>query len=496
MLAKTQKVRDLCNLPESETVIQDYYCSYGMSIGGRLYITQNYVIFHCNLPLCLEQIPFRKIADIQKEKNLIGLSNSLLIKTQEKEYSFGSFVHRDETYNLLQHLLKYPPSFIQLDESSHTAQSSITIAPASTTPGDRMSHAGFSDVGYGKQQPARQSVPPDVLSGHWGGQGASGFSASDIVQRKKHLDVDTDLSKQVLRDALEARQMGADTLNELGRQAETIDRIERNVENVHASMDRGERHIRGIESVGGSLKNFFTSDKDVGNRTAYNPVDRRIQLDDKPPENVDLPILLKHSNDFLTPALLRFTEDCVKCVEADPPNRPYKGLSFPYTSFAQFVVRARPQHLDLRFKDPNAPRFRLMSSHIQGIVNELALRCPGGKVLFEPGIRTFQYGSRALCQRAVKVGRDGGGGGMFRAKQKLASNVLSDNVTDQTKAAFDEQDRHLDQLTDVVGDLKVIATGMGTELDRQNQQLEHVTTRVDQANERVFRNNFRVKQLI
>jgi len=115
--------------------------------------------------------------------------------------------------------------------------------------------------------------------------------------------VDTKTSENALRLALEAREMGVDTITELELQAgtlqfpttfslrthssplwpyfaEQIDRIESDVENIHTNLDKGDRllrfvnfppslpshrlptdllKIRGVESFGGYLKNKFSN---------------------------------------------------------------------------------------------------------------------------------------------------------------------------------------------------------------------------------------------
>lgn len=52
--------------------------------------------------------------------------------------------------------------------------------------------------------------------------------------------------------------------------------IERDVENIHNNMDKADRLMRGIESVGGSLANALTSEKKTGKDVKY--VDRTVRI--------------------------------------------------------------------------------------------------------------------------------------------------------------------------------------------------------------------------
>jgi len=51
-----------------------------------------------------------------------------------------------------------------------------------------------------------------------------------------------------------------------------------------------------------------------------------------------------------------------------------RGMTWQYEDVLELVVRSRPLHLDVRF-GAKLPRFRLVSSYIQPIVNELYFRC-------------------------------------------------------------------------------------------------------------------------
>ncbi|CAJ1931941.1 unnamed protein product [Sphenostylis stenocarpa] len=59
-----------------------------------------------------------------------------------------------------------------------------------------------------------------------------------------------------------------------------------------------------------------------------------------------------------------------------------------------------------------------------------------------------------------------------------------------------KQDDALSDLSDILGDLKGMAIGMGTELDRQNKALDHLSEDVDELNSRVKGANQRARKLM
>lgn len=63
----------------------------------------------------------------------------------------------------------------------------------------------------------------------------------------------------------------------LAQQAEQLDRIEYNMDNINANLDKSERHLRGIHSIGGALKNHYTEDKTKNNTPVFVKQDRTVR---------------------------------------------------------------------------------------------------------------------------------------------------------------------------------------------------------------------------
>ena len=70
-------------------------------------------------------------------------------------------------------------------------------------------------------------------------------------------------SARSLRVLNETMRMGVDTTEELERQAESLDKTERMLDEMHVDLDKGERHMRQIKSPFGGISNYFSRKKTV-----------------------------------------------------------------------------------------------------------------------------------------------------------------------------------------------------------------------------------------
>jgi hypothetical protein len=83
-----------------------------------------------------------------------------------------------------------------------------------------------------------------------------------------------------------------------------------------------------------------------------------------------------------------------------------------------------------------------MSSYMQLIVNEIYLRTKGQiKIVFEPGVKEFEYGNPRLSVQPVTT-RNAAALGFVRTEgQKKVSELLSANADPDIRADLDETDR-------------------------------------------------------
>eukprot|EP01087_Luapelamoeba_hula_P010866 TRINITY_DN2898_c0_g1_i1.p1 TRINITY_DN2898_c0_g1~~TRINITY_DN2898_c0_g1_i1.p1 ORF type:complete len:409 (+),score=67.66 TRINITY_DN2898_c0_g1_i1:471-1697(+) len=331
-----------------------------------------------------------------------------------------------------------------------------------------------------------------------GGSGGGGYDTwgSSGAQKVTARDVDVGASENALRLAYQTRDMGADTMLELEYQGQQIDRIENKIESIHNNLDKGERLVRGIESLGGHILNGMTSQK-LGKRPEAGS--RELTWARKRPDKVEVPILLKHSNDLLTPATLVF-EDTTFLVSQPGVKNP---MTWAYDSVDKVIARARPLHVDVRFVKQE--RLRIASSFVQAIVNELHFRVPACSVEFEMEERRFDYGDDSIVISSMARVESLGGttpgatsspsGGTYFGVKKGTADLLSDNVGEDVRAAVQKQDQNLKQVGYLVEEMGQMSLAMGQELDRQNQQLSRVSDRTMQAQERIHNTTNRIDRI-
>ena len=66
-----------------------------------------------------------------------------------------------------------------------------------------------------------------------------------------------------LRTLHETFRMGIDTTDELDVQAETLDRVDKHLDEMDVDLDRSKRHMRNIKSPFGGIANYFAKKKNI-----------------------------------------------------------------------------------------------------------------------------------------------------------------------------------------------------------------------------------------
>ncbi|GAM24446.1 hypothetical protein SAMD00019534_076210, partial [Acytostelium subglobosum LB1] len=508
--AKTDLVRRTFNYPDTEVVIQDYACSLKrmILIPGRIYITTNYVSFMPVIGESIESVSFRKVNDIKKDSTIF-LSTAITFETTGQNISFGSFMHRDEAFNLIYHFWKFPPIIYESNsvDDEHMRQFNKQISGSGgnnssgsglfTTSSRSSGSFGNSSQGSGGYNNSPGSGTTSGSGQYYGGGGGNrvsgGSNNGGVQQQTQYTKVDTESTRQALRIALETRETGISTMHEMSHQAEMIDQIEYNVENIHGNLDKSERLLKGIESFGGAISNAMSKEK-VPDRQPYQSVDRSLKVRPRDEPSVEIDILEKLPNDYVQPAFIQISND--KFVILDSNRKPTPTGMYAYDQVEFLVVRARHFHLDIRFLDKS--RFRFASSYIQNIITEIVLRANGKvgrspKVIFEPGVTPFAYGDPTI--RFVPSGGSRQQP-LFGRPSHLGVSNFAKNAPDEVRNALIEQDKDLDEISALLGDIHGIAKTIGYEADRQSEQLDRVTTRVDYANDRLKSNNQRIQKML
>lgn len=99
-------------MPEEEALLDSVSCAWQREVPyhGRLYISQNYICFHCSMLLrdVKVVIPVSSIAILKKANTALLVPNALSIRTAEGEkFLFVSVRTREATYQLLRSVCKH-----------------------------------------------------------------------------------------------------------------------------------------------------------------------------------------------------------------------------------------------------------------------------------------------------------------------------------------------------------------------------------------------------
>ncbi|XAR65256.1 hypothetical protein NMG60_11009310 [Bertholletia excelsa] len=100
--------------------------------------------------------------------------------------------------------------------------------------------------------------------------------------------------------------------------------------------------------------------------------------------------------------------------------------------------------------------------------------------------------AKASKEQREKLGLGSGG----EAKASRTSSAQPTTALQKVEVEKQKQDEGLDELSSILGDLKGMAVDMGTELDKQNKALDHLSEDVDELNARVKGANQRARKLL
>eukprot|EP01105_Mastigella_eilhardi_P011014 TRINITY_DN2539_c0_g1_i2.p1 TRINITY_DN2539_c0_g1~~TRINITY_DN2539_c0_g1_i2.p1 ORF type:complete len:499 (+),score=128.22 TRINITY_DN2539_c0_g1_i2:73-1569(+) len=488
MSQKTEYARREFSLPDTESVIQDYR-SYlrPFKPPGKLMVTQNYMLWFTHYSSSREMINFSKVKNIRLDSEGIFSSGiAVELESNPVPYFFSGFMHKMEAYNLLVYLWHHPVSYIRLDdipdELPETTSNDVIL---SNDPDPSQTNA-YLDLDA--RPPSATTSPRPASVAVAGG----GFEQEQITE-----EVDLEASALARQRALEARQITQDTMEEISQQGEIIDDIEHDVERVHNQLDKSNRHLRGIESVHGTLANKVIP---VRKSKEYGRIDRTIKVAEKNIVEV-IYILNKLPSCDLVPATLHLATETLYILNESKTERTNEPV-FRYDCIQQVVIRARPQHLDIRFESGKGSRLRLVTSYLQWVVSELHSRAPNTLIVFENNATMFDYKDPRIRLRSVtnrKGGSFGGGSkgsvdGVFMRPHE--QDAFVEKAPDKVKAALEQQDQDLDDVADALADMKGMALAMGDTLDQQTAQIQKVNKRVAEANDRVEYSNVRMSNIL
>jgi hypothetical protein len=153
----SKRLQKKFHLAEDEILVDSFLCALisKILVQGELYITPSKLIFHSPFngrTLFGETILIMEhpnIAYIEKTHGVFGLQNSIYIETHTEEYTFTSFLFRDQAYNILNNTWTN-----YLDSIAHTLKFKDSIIKSATprkAPQSFIEDEGFSDAAGGPQ---------------------------------------------------------------------------------------------------------------------------------------------------------------------------------------------------------------------------------------------------------------------------------------------------------------------------------------------------------
>eukprot|EP01095_Lingulamoeba_sp_RSL-Kostka_P012982 TRINITY_DN5255_c0_g2_i2.p1 TRINITY_DN5255_c0_g2~~TRINITY_DN5255_c0_g2_i2.p1 ORF type:complete len:519 (-),score=177.15 TRINITY_DN5255_c0_g2_i2:184-1740(-) len=503
MKAKTESIRDVFGVPDTEYVIQDYRCSYRkidtnnkqQSVSGKMYITQNYVLFEGKKGITKEAIAFYRIQGASRSKHY-GLGTAIEIDTESGLYFFTSFLHREEAFFLIQYLLQYQPTYASITD----AQVDVSDNNNNENEVDKELDYTFKELGL-EGLDIEEEKEEEEDNGRW----STFIDTVGNATVDDYEKVDLDTTKKAVQIAKDIREVNAYTIENLEKQDEILDNIYHNTKETKNNIERSDRVIDGISSWTGQVKNAVTPDL-YKNGVKRKDNDNKIKVK----ANIyftDIPILIKHPSDSFEPAVLRFADDNLYCVDliAGKKIKPY---IYDYDKIRSIVIRARHQHLDIRFND-NKDRFRCMSSFVQGITNEVILRTRSSQVsvIFEPGTKQFQYGSLELrgqstcgsrtndISKGFSSSSKNGFYTLQQNKQNVKTSQILNRAPEEVIADLDENDEDIDILIDVLADVKNSTNAINVSLEDSNKKIDKTLKNVHKARDKLHKDNYRAKRL-
>eukprot|EP00339_Tiarina_fusa_P006669 CAMPEP_0117001400 /NCGR_PEP_ID=MMETSP0472-20121206/3411_1 /TAXON_ID=693140 ORGANISM="Tiarina fusus, Strain LIS" /NCGR_SAMPLE_ID=MMETSP0472 /ASSEMBLY_ACC=CAM_ASM_000603 /LENGTH=273 /DNA_ID=CAMNT_0004701393 /DNA_START=52 /DNA_END=870 /DNA_ORIENTATION=+ len=250
MRAKNEYLlKNFPNFPISETVIQNYRCTYKQgdnSFGGKLWLTQNYILFTENgVNTLRKQIPYMEIKTTAIQEGFFGYTSEMFIDLDNGlSVSFTNFYHFYECYTLIGYLMDHSPCYYHIPAKQNTEK-----------------HQSYDSYTKKKSEP--------VHEGRWGTL-ATSFKENTAEQYTKP---DVKLAESCLELADEIYTNGLEMRGRLEDDAKKLDRMERDLAETDYNVNKGKREIDAMGSVGGQMKKMVLGgfDKKLGE---YNAPDR------------------------------------------------------------------------------------------------------------------------------------------------------------------------------------------------------------------------------
>jgi len=454
MRQKTEEFRKEFQISKPDSVIQWYECGTSTFSSGKLYISQNFICYKGGKTT--ERIPYTKIQQVVLKD---GLGAELtVILTDNKKFVFSGFSkirsEAKEAYEFIQYLKANAVSYVE----------------------------------------------PGVIDAHIKAQQAAAQQAAGQQQAtQQRAQFNTGAVDQLLASAYDADYLQAQTAETIARQGEQINRIGTKLDGIEGQLNKADHKLKGIESC---TYYIFGSQKKSPQREAALK-SKVAQATPGAPPDIELDILFKKQDDSVLPAIIVLGAASFSVVHPMTGNLIEKGTQWKYDQMDQVIMRARHEHLDVRFKGSGPVkdrRLRLMCSYLQQLTNVLWTRSGKTvKVEFEPLVRKFEYKDERVLiippsSREQKAGGTSAANAFNRPAQST-SGLLSGQ---DAQASADAQyiDNALDQVHALAKGMNVRGQEMNNQIQQQTDALNGYNQRLDGYNERTANMNQRLDHQI
>jgi len=296
--------------------------------------------------------------------------------------------------------------------------------------------------------------------------------------------VDTDITREMLRKAEETRTIGAGTLRTLHDQGRQINDIQGRVNEINQDLAGAESHIRGIQSIAGTVLNSMAGESTTQSKQA---------------DAEDWPVLW-HKN------LFKSEEKTLRCCSDKFLRVGKSGVvreHYDYHNIKCIVIQGGKKRNTFRIQFFKGSALAMTSTFMKEIVHHFVHKVGADNlpVIFEKGAEEFDYLSMdaALIGSWRREGAQGGSGGRgddysYDNGASFASTGEKLGFSGQQALDVAKQEEDLQDIGNIARDLKEIAMTQGEELDRQNRALDTLTGSIDKTHQRIRDNNKKIRR--
>jgi len=147
-----------------------------------------------------------------------------------------------------------------MDDSKEVDDDDFLNHPRSGSSGYMLQNSRQAAMSPGYNQYSSSERQRNALGLDSEGNQQYGNKQTLMEQKRREIEERTlDSSNRSLGLLYESERAGAATAEELNRQKEQLKRTEERLDDINSTLKTSERHLQGIKSVFGGIKNYFSS---------------------------------------------------------------------------------------------------------------------------------------------------------------------------------------------------------------------------------------------